>query len=77
MPGRKKKNPDLHVPTPVSRKLQVYAVDPNEAHRAIAERLGMSFEYRATGHGMLGTSLAAALRRHQQRHQQGTPAWAH
>jgi uncharacterized protein DUF1638 len=37
----------------------------------IAQRLGLAFEHRFTGHGTLGTSLAAALRRHQ-----GEATWA-
>jgi len=58
------------------RKLVYLAQAPEAGDRerasAIAERLGLRFEYRATGHGTLGTRLAAAL----QRHHRGAAAWA-
>ncbi len=58
------------------RKLVYLAQSPMEGAReralAVAERLGLAFEYRATGHGTLGTRLAGAL----QRHHQGATAWA-
>jgi hypothetical protein len=44
------------------------------AAEAVAQRMGLAFEYRWTGFGNLGTSLAAAMRRHQA---QAEPAWAH
>jgi len=43
-----------------------------ECARAIATRMGLAFEFVQTGHGTLGTSLAAAMRRHQ-----GSATWAH
>ena len=49
------------------RKL-VYLAQAPDAHsqdaaRAIAPRMGLQFEYRQTGYGTLGTTLAAAVRR--------------
>jgi hypothetical protein len=44
-----------------------------ERARELAERMGLAYEYRWTGLGTLGTSLAAAMLRHQAR---SGPAWA-
>jgi len=49
-----------------------------ERARSIAARMGLAFEHCRTGHGTLGTSLAAAMQRQQaqQPRQQGA-VWAH
>jgi hypothetical protein len=57
------------------RKLVYLAQSPEagaaDKARAIAERLGLAFEYHRTGHGLLGASLQAAMRRHE-----GAVTWA-
>jgi len=63
------------------RKLVYLAQHPAAGDReracAIAERMGLAFEYRRTGHGLLGKSLAAALERARPvRAPEGAPAWA-
>jgi hypothetical protein len=50
---------------------QAGGADAREQARAIAQRMGLQFEYRWTGLGTLGSSLAAAMQRHQAR-----TAWA-
>jgi len=49
------------------RKLVYLAQAPKpdsvDAARAIAERMGLAFEYRETGYGTLGTALASAVKR--------------
>jgi hypothetical protein len=50
---------------------QAPAADALERARAIALRMGLEFEHCLTGYGNLGTSLAAAMQRHQ-----GVAAWA-
>jgi hypothetical protein len=57
------------------RKL-VYLAQSHDASaagraRTVADRLGLAFEYCWTGSGTLGSSLAAAMRRHE-----GAIAWA-
>ena len=52
------------------RKLAYLAQAP-DAHsqadaRAIAQRMGLQFEYRQTGYGMLGTKLTAAVGRNEE-----------
>jgi uncharacterized protein DUF1638 len=58
------------------RRLVYLAQAPRPEARAqacaIAERLGLAFEYRTTGSGTLGSRLVAAMRRHP-----GAVAWAH
>ena len=44
--------------------------------RAIAVHLGLSYEHCQTGHGTLGSSLAAAMRRHEGARPEGAIAWA-
>jgi Protein of unknown function (DUF1638) len=44
--------------------------------RAIAARLGLNYEFCSTGHGTLGSSLAAAMQRHQGARRQDAVAWA-
>jgi hypothetical protein len=57
MPGRKKKNPDLHVPTPVSRKLQVYAVDPSSG-KASDNEITVSVPWEPLAKGPTGKKVA-------------------
>jgi hypothetical protein len=52
------------------RKL-VYLAQAPDAHsqgdaREIAQRMGLQFEYRQTGYGMLGTTLTAAVSRNEE-----------
>lgn len=44
--------------------------------RAIATRLGLDYELCRTGRGTLGSSLSAAMRRHQATRRQEAVAWA-
>ena len=44
---------------------QAGGADAREQARAVAQRMGLQFEYRWTGLGTLGSSLAAAMRRQQ------------
>jgi hypothetical protein len=61
------------------RKLVYLAQSPApESHaqaRAIAVRMGLGFEYRATGYGMLEASLHEALRRVEPRRKEEAVAW--
>ena len=52
---------------------QTERADARERARELAERMGLAYEYRWTGLGTLGTSLAAAMLRHQSR---TSLAWA-
>jgi len=51
---------------------QSESADACQQARAIAQRMGLQFEHCRTGMGTLGTSLAAAMQRHQ-----AVTAWAH
>jgi hypothetical protein len=48
----------------------------DERARTIAARLGLSYEYCRTGRGTLGSSLAAAMHRHEGARPTGAVAWA-
>jgi hypothetical protein len=55
---------------------QSLAPGAEDRARAIAARLGLSYELCLTGHGTLGSSLAAAMQRHQGMRRQEAVAWA-
>ena len=55
---------------------QTRTTDADDRARAIAARLGLSYEFCWTGHGTLGSSLAAAMQRHQGTRREGAAAWA-
>jgi hypothetical protein len=61
------------------RKLVYLAQAPAAASlekaRAIAERMGLRFEYSRTGYGTLGTTLAAAVERSDARRDEEAPTW--
>ncbi len=46
---------------------QAPAAGAQQEARAIAERMGLAFEYRHTGYGALGSSLSAAVRRNEEK----------
>jgi Protein of unknown function (DUF1638) len=50
------------------------AADSREQAQAIAARMGLTFEYRQTGYGALGTSLAGAVERGGRRNEEAV-AW--
>jgi len=51
------------------------ARDSEEQARAIAARMGLNFEYRQTGYGTLGTTLAAAVTSSDARRGEGAIQW--
>jgi Protein of unknown function (DUF1638) len=53
---------------------QLPAANSREQAQAIAARMGLAFEYRQTGYGTLGTSLAGAVERGGSRHEEAV-AW--
>ena len=55
---------------------QIHQPGAEDRAREIAARLGLSFESCSTGHGVLGSSLAAAMRRHEGARREGAVAWA-
>jgi hypothetical protein len=55
---------------------QSHAPGAEDRARAIAARLGLNYEWCWTGRGALGSSLAAAMQRHQGARRQGAVAWA-
>ena len=61
------------------RKLVYLAQAPKpdsvEAARTIAARMGLAFEWRETGYGALGTTLASAVQRHAARRDEEVVTW--